>query len=170
MVVKLALKRKNENIQIWSRYSLFKNTGCSLPASSSAALRFAFELWVFVQLLCSFRVLVWYRIYQTDGDFNFRVPELIGPFLHVQFSLPITRPNTTRFCLPYRIHRKNSPYLPQRERYRISVVHDDVIKWRHFPRYWPFARGIHRWPVNSPHKGQWRGALMFSLICFWTNE
>ena len=22
-------------------------------------------------------------------------------------------------------------------------------------------------PVNSPHKGQWRGALMFSLICVW---
>ena len=38
MVVKLVLKRKNENIQIWSRYSLFKNTGCRLPASSSAAL------------------------------------------------------------------------------------------------------------------------------------
>ena len=32
------------------------------------------------------------------------------------------------------------------------------------PRYWPFVRGIHRSPVNSPHKGQWRGALMFSLI------
>ena len=29
--------------------------------------------------------------------------------------------------------------------------------------------GIHRWPVNSPHKGQWRGALMFSLICAWIN-
>ena len=26
-------------------------------------------------------------------------------------------------------------------------------------------RGIHRWPVNSPRKGQWRGALMFSWIC-----
>ena len=25
----------------------------------------------------------------------------------------------------------------------------------------------HRSPVNSPHKGQWRGALMFSLICVW---
>ena len=36
-----------------------------------------------------------------------------------------------------------------------------------FPRYWPFVRGIHRSPVNSPHKGQWRGALMFSLICVW---
>ena len=43
--------------------------------------------------------------------------------------------------------------------------HDDVIKLKHFPRYWPFVRGIHRSPVNSPHKGQWRGALMFSLIC-----
>ena len=47
--------------------------------------------------------------------------------------------------------------------------HDDVIKWKHFPRYWPFVRGIHRSPVNSPHKGQWRGALMFTLICVWIN-
>ena len=44
------------------------------------------------------------------------------------------------------------------------LMHDDVIKWKHFPRYWPFVRGIHRSPVNSPHKGQWRGALIFSLI------
>ena len=42
--------------------------------------------------------------------------------------------------------------------------HDDV-KWKHFPRYWPFVRGMRRSPVNSPQKGQWRGALMFSLIC-----
>ena len=47
--------------------------------------------------------------------------------------------------------------------------HDDVIKWKHFPRYWPFVRGIHRSPVNYPHKGQWRGALMLSLICTWIN-
>ena len=25
-------------------------------------------------------------------------------------------------------------------------------------------------PVNSPHNGQWRGALMFSLICVWIND
>ena len=47
--------------------------------------------------------------------------------------------------------------------------HDDVIKWKHFPLYWPFVQGIHLSPVNSPHKGQWRGALMFSLICAWIN-
>ena len=44
---------------------------------------------------------------------------------------------------------------------------DDVIKWNHFPRYWPFVRGIHLSSVNSSHKGQWRAALMFSLICAW---
>ena len=31
-----------------------------------------------------------------------------------------------------------------------------------------FVRGIHQSPVNSPHKGQWCRALMFSLICAWT--
>ena len=46
----------------------------------------------------------------------------------------------------------------------VFLIHDDVIEWKHFPRYWPFVRGIHRSPVNSPHKGQWRGALMLSLI------
>ena len=43
--------------------------------------------------------------------------------------------------------------------------HDDVMKWKHFPRYWPFVRGIHGSPMNSPHKGQWHWALMFPLIC-----
>ena len=47
----------------------------------------------------------------------------------------------------------------------IYIEHDDVIKWKHFPRYWPSVRGIQRPPVNSPHKRQWRGALTFSLIC-----
>ena len=47
------------------------------------------------------------------------------------------------------------------------ISHDDVIKWKHFPRNWPFVRGIHRSPVNSPHKGQWRRALTFN--CAWMN-
>ena len=46
-----------------------------------------------------------------------------------------------------------------------GVIHVDVINWKHFPRYWPFVRGIHR----SPHKGQWRRALMFSLMWAWIN-
>ena len=45
----------------------------------------------------------------------------------------------------------------------------DIIKWNHFLCCWPFVWGFPRSPVNSPHKGQWHGALMFSLICAWIN-
>ena len=68
--------------------------------------------------------------------------------------------------LPYYwLWKINNPLPSPRE----DFVHDDVIKWKHFPRYWPFVWGIPRWPGNSPHKGQWRGALMFSLTCAWIN-
>ena len=56
-------------------------------------------------------------------------------------------------------------YWNETQKRVVVKSHDDVIKWKHFPRYWPFVRGSHRSPVNSPHKGQWRGALMCSLIC-----
>ena len=47
--------------------------------------------------------------------------------------------------------------------------HNNVFKWKHFPRFWSSVRGIHWSPVNSPHESKWRGALMFSLICVWIN-
>ena len=50
------------------------------------------------------------------------------------------------------------------------MLHDDVIKWKPFPRYWPFVREINRSPVNSPHKGHWRVASLFSLICALTSD
>ena len=52
---------------------------------------------------------------------------------------------------------------------RVHSCHDDVIKRKHFLRYRPFVHGIYRSSVNSPQKGQWRGALIFSSICAWTN-
>ena len=60
-------------------------------------------------------------------------------------------------CFDTVCHRRNICY------------HDYVIKWEHFPCYRPFLRGIHRSLVTSLHKGQWRAALMFSLICAWIN-
>ena len=53
--------------------------------------------------------------------------------------------------------------------FKPTTTHDDVIKWKHFPCDWAFVRGILRSAVNSPHKGQRRGALMDSLICAWIN-
>ena len=40
-------------------------------------------------------------------------------------------------------------------------ANDDVIKWKHSLRCWPFVRGIHRSPVNSPH-----GTSDAELWCF----
>ena len=56
------------------------------------------------------------------------------------------------------------------DRLGISFSHDDIIKWKHFPYNWPFVRGINWSPVNSSHKGQWRRALVFSLIYAWANR
>ena len=58
--------------------------------------------------------------------------------------------------------------VPSHNGRRLS--HDDVIKWKPLLGHWTFVRGIHRWLVDSPHEGQWRRALMISLICAWTND
>ena len=69
-----------------------------------------------------------------------------------------------------------SPYWPHRcrmGRKRLYIksesYHDDVIKWKHSPRYWPFVMGNHRLMADSPHKNLWRRALIFSLIRAWTD-
>ena len=46
----------------------------------------------------------------------------------------------------------------------VCTVHDDVIK---FSALLALCAG--EFPANSPHKCQWRGALVFSLICAWIN-
>ena len=48
-------------------------------------------------------------------------------------------------------------------------IHDEVSKWKQFLSYWPFVRAIRQLPVDFPHKDHWRGALVFSRICAWTN-
>ena len=83
--------------------------------------------------------------------------------------------NLSKFCLNWKqslshniFHRCEVGDIWQRADLPI-VSHDDVIKWKHFPRYQLFREGNHRSPVYSPHTGRWRGALILSLICAWTN-
>ena len=35
-----------------------------------------------------------------------------------------------------------------------TIHDDDAIIWKRFPYNWPFERGTHQLPVDSPHKGQ----------------
>ena len=80
--------------------------------------------------------------------------------LHITLTLHGVSNHQELHCLfnYFQAHNKENTLLA------FFVRHDDVIKWKHFPRYCPFVWGIHRWPVNSPHKGQWLGALIFPLI------
>ena len=50
-----------------------------------------------------------------------------------------------------------------------TTCHDDVIKWKHFPRYWPFVRGIRRSSVNSPHTKDSDAEVWYFLWWAWTN-
>ena len=97
--------------------------------------------------------------YSVDLFSNHFVLCKIGRHLHSQF-LPTNREELGNCNILGSYDIECTPDM---------LHHDDVIKWKLFLRYWPFVRGIHRSPVNSPHKGQWRRALMFSLNCAWTN-
>ena len=80
------------------------------------------------------------------------------------------------FCLMRSGTYKHMIYIyiyinPCRDQQWVSISssnHDDVIKWIPFPRDRPFVRGT-RVLVDSSQKGQWHRALMFSVICIWTN-
>ena len=78
------------------------------------------------------------------------------------------------------VHTKNDPSIteypirPMKYYMLVIFCFNLVMSWwrnqlEHFPCHWPFVRGINRSSVNFPQNGQWRGALMFSLICVWIN-
>ena len=54
--------------------------------------------------------------------------------------------------------------------YLWEQYHDDVIKWKHFPRSWPFVKGIHWSPVVPLTNDNRFGALIWSLLLDWTNR
>ena len=54
------------------------------------------------------------------------------------------------------------------------VLNEHLTWWRRqmetFSALLALCAGNSPVPVNSPHKGQWRGALMLSLICAWIHN
>ena len=125
----------------------------------------ALYIYIFTAPLCVYGVVA-----HLETDYNnivewFSVNSLQGNPWKFQFYL-LSSNNVDKcnisLCIGDMVLKTESSHV-------LGVFHDDVIRWKHFPRYWAFVREIYRSPVNSPHKGQWRGALMFSLICVWIN-
>ena len=64
-----------------------------------------------------------------------RLPPIRGTFSNIgscNSSLPSTKPLTSVY---FSFWPSFSPSL---------WIHDDIIKWKQYLRYWPFMRGIHR--------------------------
>ena len=71
--------------------------------------------------------------------------------------------------------RQHSPCCVHSAAGKLAWLYIWYTWWRHQMEIFSALLVIHprlipRSPVNSPHKGQWRGALKFSLICFWIND
>ena len=154
------------------------------PLSRPMLTRFTRPLWVdYNELYVKWPVLVSINYWKCPCTCNYPIfsveiqQRLIPPTYHSPQNLLLNCCRTCKWCLIKWLcsftgwfeHKwARSKYQGQGQ--VITFHHDDVIKWKHFPRNWPFVRGIHRSPVNSPHKGQCRGALMFSFICVWIND
>ena len=88
------------------------------------------------------------------------------------------RPTVEPVCLLYMYIRSKSKKITEKnlETTRLFLIwsvvymlHDDVIKWKHFLRYWPFVKEStgHQWiPLTKASDAK---ALVFSVICAWTN-
>ena len=63
-------------------------------------------------------------------------------------------------------HTRDAWWKLRREIWCIIMIHhDDVITWKSFLHYLPFVRGIHRWLVDSPHKGPVMGRYALLDFC-----
>ena len=87
---------------------------------------------------------------------------IVGYFTECNWNV-ITRPCLNNFN-GFKIYRLMSRYISQ---------NSGCAWWRHqmetFSALLAICAGNSLAPVNFPHKGQWRGALMFALICVWIN-
>ena len=106
---------------------------------------------------------VWYwlklKIYDTYEPGNMLVNKIQAAKLKMIKVL---------LCCEYEAHATYNSYDGE------FIPTDSLLtRWRHQMEtfsYWPFVRGIHRSSGTSPHKGQWRGASMFSFIGVWINN
>ena len=137
--------------------------------SNHVSATVAFDLWK-----CGYGLLIYYTILCRSGCISTPCTQLwfCSAGSHSIFPVAISTKNVECICRnQFIIWQVVTGEFPTQRSSNADIVsiwwcHNyDVIKWKHFPCYWPFVRGIHR----SPHKDHWRGALMLSLIYAWIN-
>ena len=147
-----------------SRDLVILNMGISIPGQTAFTFRQDPNLLFF---RCSWG-LVPTCVHGLQSAGRHRQPPLPVLLVSEQHLYHLLSPHPPRLtqCTHRRLRLRDATCLEQGKKVRSYFYHDDVIKWKHFPRYWPFMRGIQRSLVNSPHKR--RVALIFFIFA-WTN-
>ena len=120
-----------------------------------------FEIWLIkiCLIISMFGIICWSNLtetfYHALGSFSLNA--FLWWVLSGRFAL------TSLSCALWEVGESHNIW--HTEWSRVLLQRDDVIKWKQLA----LCAGIHRSPVHSPHIGQWRGALMFSLIYAWIN-
>ena len=114
---------------------------------------------------------IWKKSTNEGRNYDEQIIPFGLPYIYRVYAWNITiqpsKPKTQTYCT-----HGNNNFLCHEMYWKI---HKHLISWwRHqmetFYALRALCAGIHLSPVNSPHKGQWRGALMFSFICAWINS
>ena len=98
----------------------------------------------------------------------------------ITYSCPIGDSDVVKIAtgwhsVTYTVHPKT--YAHGSRSVVFCFSHDDVIKWKHFSRYGPFVRGIHRprndfilpYTSGSQHFSLWQSYNMPSVQCYWSD-
>ena len=116
-----------------------------MPMSSSTVELTNFQLW-----MNSTSFWVWVRYLQKDSesglDWNW---------------IELGNPKSDLNWIGIELKTKWNDPIPAKGHSSLAISHQYFLINIHI--------NLHRLPVNSPHKGKWRGTLMFSLICARTN-
>ena len=122
-------------------------------------------LYICISVSSGFCVLLFNLFIQPNAHALF----MLDPNFIISLPADGLTPNGTRPSAGKVLATKRRWWRTEGTQPWLEVCHHDIIKWKHFPHYLLFVRGIHQSPVDSPHKGQWHRALIFSLINSLTN-
>ena len=97
----------------------------------------------------------WYAVAERKRSGSITVLQLMGPIPNFPCPLRNSTPQTSSA-----LTKMADPH----------TSHDDVIKWKHFPRYWPFVQEFtgHRW-IPRTKVSDMELWCFLSMICAWTN-
>ena len=143
-----------------------------------------YDIYIFISLYqihwCTAQYYAIYILHVSWMAFyHFHYIEFMNVYMHTYIPTYIPVFGWLRFCNSTReyvwIEKKTScyPVLSWRLNVLLKSISACRTWWRHqmetYSTLLAICAGNSPVPVNSPHKGQWRGALMFSLICVWIN-